>query len=37
MLKKIKTSLLEIAHKEKGDANGQPVILTHGFPDDAKA
>ena len=37
MLKKIKTSLLEMAYEEKGDANGSPVILMHGFPDDAKA
>lgn len=36
MLKKIKTSLLEIAYEENGPANGQPVILMHGFPDDAQ-
>ncbi len=36
MLKKIKTSLLEIAYEERGDENGAPVILMHGFPDDAK-
>lgn len=35
-LKKAKTSLLEIAYEEKGDANGSPVIFMHGFPDDAK-
>ena len=37
MLKKIKTPLLEIAYEEKGEENGKPVILMHGFPDDAKA
>lgn len=36
MLKVIKTSLLEIAYEEKGDANGAPVVLMHGFPDDAQ-
>ena len=35
MLKKIKTSLLEMAYEEKGGASGAPVILMHGFPDDA--
>ena len=36
MLKKIKTSLLEIAYEERGDASGAPVILMHGFPDDVR-
>lgn len=36
MTKKIETSLLEMAYEEKGDANGSPVILMHGFPDDAQ-
>lgn len=36
MLKKVKTSLLEIAYEERGDAGGTPVILMHGFPDDAQ-
>lgn len=36
MLKKIKTSLLEMAYEEKGEAAGASVILMHGFPDDAK-
>lgn len=35
MLKKIKTSLLEMAYLERGDQAGAPVILMHGFPDDA--
>ncbi len=33
MLKKIKTSLLEMAYEENGAENGAPVILMHGFPD----
>lgn len=36
MTKKIETSLLETAYEEKGDANAAPVILMHGFPDDAQ-
>lgn len=36
MLKKIKTSLLEMAYEENGAESGSPVILMHGFPDDAK-
>ena len=36
MTKKIKTSLLETAYEEMGDGNGSPVILMHGFPDDAQ-
>ncbi|MGI9046840.1 MAG: alpha/beta fold hydrolase [Burkholderiales bacterium] len=36
MLKRINTSLLEIAYEERGDANADPVILVHGFPDDAQ-
>lgn len=36
MLKKIKTSLLEMAYEEKGDADGKPIVLMHGFPDDAR-
>ncbi len=35
MLKKVKTDLLEIAYETSGDAGGEPVILMHGFPDDA--
>lgn len=35
MLKKIKTSLLEMAYEETSNPNGAPVILMHGFPDDA--
>lgn len=36
MLKKVSTSLLEIAYEERGAAEGAPVILMHGFPDDAQ-
>lgn len=35
MLKKIKTSLLEIAYQERGGEDAPPIILMHGFPDDA--
>ena len=35
MLKKVKTDLLEIAYETRGEPGGEPVILMHGFPDDA--
>jgi pimeloyl-ACP methyl ester carboxylesterase len=35
--KTILTDTLEIAFEEVGDPSGGPVILLHGFPDDAKA
>jgi pimeloyl-ACP methyl ester carboxylesterase len=35
--KSIRTSVLEIGYHESGDASGFPVILLHGFPDDAHA
>ena len=35
--KTIRTSVLEIGYHESGDASGFPVILLHGFPDDAHA
>ena len=31
------TNILEIGYHESGDASGFPVILLHGFPDDAHA
>ncbi|MGH3090443.1 MAG: alpha/beta fold hydrolase [Rubrobacteraceae bacterium] len=34
--KKIETSRLEIAYEEKGDPGSRPVVLVHGFPDDAR-
>jgi pimeloyl-ACP methyl ester carboxylesterase len=37
MLKTVLTDTLEIAYEEAGDPTGGPVILLHGFPDDAKA
>jgi len=32
-----RTSVLDIAYEETGDPRGLPVILLHGFPDDARA
>ncbi len=37
VLKTILTDTLEIAYEEGGQADGQPVILLHGFPDDPRA
>jgi pimeloyl-ACP methyl ester carboxylesterase len=37
MLKTVLTDTLEIAYEAAGDPAGRPVILLHGFPDDAKA
>jgi pimeloyl-ACP methyl ester carboxylesterase len=37
VLKTVLTDTLEIAYEEGGQADGQPVILLHGFPDDARA
>ena len=37
MERTIRTADLEIAYREHGDAAGSPVILLHGFPDDAHA
>ena len=36
-VKKVRTSILEIGYHESGDAASFPVILLHGFPDDAHA
>jgi len=33
----VRTSILDIGYHESGDAAGFPVILLHGFPDDAHA
>src|SRR4051812_21730248 len=32
-----RTSVLEIAYHQTGDASAFPIILLHGFPDDAHA
>ena len=36
-VKRVRTSILEIGYHEIGEATGFPVILLHGFPDDAHA
>jgi len=36
-LRSVRTDVLEIGYHETGDARGFPVILLHGFPDDAHA
>jgi pimeloyl-ACP methyl ester carboxylesterase len=36
-VKTVRTNVLEIGYHESGDAAGFPVILLHGFPDDAHA
>ena len=35
--KTVRTNVLEIGYHDSGDASGFPVILLHGFPDDAHA
>jgi hypothetical protein len=32
-----RTPVLDIAHEESGPADGRPVVLMHGFPDDIHA
>jgi pimeloyl-ACP methyl ester carboxylesterase len=32
-----RTPVLDIAYEERGPANGRPVVLLHGFPDDVHA
>jgi pimeloyl-ACP methyl ester carboxylesterase len=36
-IRKIRTPVLEIVYEIRGDPDGFPVILLHGFPDDARA
>jgi pimeloyl-ACP methyl ester carboxylesterase len=36
-VKTVRTNVLEIGYHESGSANGFPVLLLHGFPDDAHA
>src|SRR5947207_12594807 len=33
----VRTSTLEIAYEARGDSDGFPVVLRHGFPDDVRA
>jgi pimeloyl-ACP methyl ester carboxylesterase len=35
-LKRVQTPVLEIAYEESGPADGAPVFLMHGFPDDVR-
>lgn len=32
----VRTSKLEVAYEERGEADSPPIVLLHGFPDDAK-
>jgi pimeloyl-ACP methyl ester carboxylesterase len=36
-VKTVRTKVLEIGYHESGDSSGFPVVLLHGFPDDAHA
>src|SRR5882672_11727337 len=36
-MKTARTAVLDIAYEESGPADGKPVILLHGFPDDIHA
>jgi pimeloyl-ACP methyl ester carboxylesterase len=36
-MKTVRAPVLDIAYEETGPANGQPVVLLHGFPDDVHA
>ncbi|TXH38513.1 MAG: alpha/beta hydrolase [Rhodospirillaceae bacterium] len=35
-IKSVKTGILQIAYEEAGPADGKPVIMMHGFPDDPR-
>ncbi|MSP29290.1 MAG: alpha/beta hydrolase [Acetobacteraceae bacterium] len=37
ILKRAQTATLDIAYEETGPADGRPVFLMHGFPDDVRA
>src|SRR3984957_11116576 len=37
LIKAVRTPILEIGYHESGPAGGVPVIMLHGFPDDAHA
>src|SRR3954471_2616202 len=36
-IRTVRTNVLEIGYHESGPANGIPVLMLHGFPDDAHA
>jgi pimeloyl-ACP methyl ester carboxylesterase len=36
-VREVRTPALEIAYEESGPAEGPPVVLLHGFPDDVRA
>jgi pimeloyl-ACP methyl ester carboxylesterase len=36
-IRRVRTATLEIGYEESGPADGVPVVLSHGFPDDARA
>jgi pimeloyl-ACP methyl ester carboxylesterase len=36
-MKAVRTPTLDIAYEECGPAQGRPVVLLHGFPDDVHA
>jgi pimeloyl-ACP methyl ester carboxylesterase len=37
VVKTVLVDTLEIGYEESGAANSKPIILLHGFPDDARA
>lgn len=37
MTKQVSTAVLDIAYEEYGPSDGGPVVLVHGFPDDARS
>ncbi len=37
IVRSVRTNLLDIAYEESGPADGRPVVLLHGFPDDVRA
>src|ERR1019366_6922917 len=37
LMKTVRTPVLDIAYEESGPADGRPVVLMHGFPDDIHA
>lgn len=37
MVEQVRTAVLDIAYEARGPADGRPVVLVHGFPDDARS